>query len=71
MPTQFCNLHYVLKVTYVLFENFFLYCRYLCEMSGVVLLVTFIMPVIYPLFIAIVVISCLCLSELLSGNLCI
>jgi len=29
-------------------------------MLGVVLLVTFIMPMIYPLFIAVVVVSCLC-----------
>jgi len=44
-----------------LFEIFFLiFCRYLCEMFGVVLLVTFIMPMIYPLFIAVVVVSCLC-----------
>jgi len=32
-----------------------MFCRYSCEMFGVVLLVTFIMPVIYPLFIAVVV----------------
>jgi len=33
---------------------------YLCEMFVVVLLLTFIMPVIYPLFIAVVVVSYLC-----------
>ena len=53
--------HYILKVTYVLFENFFpIFYRYLCEMFGVVLSVTFIIPVIYPLFIAVMVVSYLC-----------
>jgi len=47
------------------------FCRYLFEMFSVVLLVTFIMPVIYPLFIAVMVVSYLCLSEFLSGNLCV
>jgi len=36
------------------------FCRYLCAMFGVVLLVTFIMLVIYPLFIAVAVVSYLC-----------
>ena len=45
-----------------------IFIRYSCEMFGVVLLVAFIMHIIYPLLIAVVVASYLCLSELLSGN---
>ena len=51
--------HYILKVTWKFFP---LICRCLCEMFGVVPLVTFIMLMIYPLFIAVlvVVVSYLC-----------
>ena len=63
MPTQFCNLPYISIMHWKLHLSclkIFLYIlRYLCEMFGAVLLVTFIMPVIYPLFIAVVV-SYLC-----------
>ena len=49
------------KLNICLVWKFFpIFCRYLCEMFGVVLLVTFIMPMIYPLFIAVVVVSYLC-----------
>jgi len=59
---QFCNLPYIsiIQVTYALFENVFLYSEgttYLFEMFGVVLLLTFVMPVIYHLFITVVVVS--------------
>jgi len=41
-------------------------------MFGIVLLVTFIMPLIHTLFIAVVVVSYLCVvSEMLIGNLCL
>ena len=46
-------------LNYVLFENVFLYSAGIC-VKCLVVLVTFIMPVIYPLFIAVVVVSCLC-----------
>ena len=45
-----------MKVTIVLFENFFLYSVFFY----IVLSVTFIISVIYPLFIAVVVVSYLC-----------
>ena len=44
----------------VVWKFFPIFCRYLCVMFGVVLLVTFIMLVIYPLFIAVAVVSYLC-----------
>jgi len=52
-------------------KTFPIFFRYSCEMFGVVLLVNFIMHTICALLIVVVVVSCLCLSELLSGNLCI
>ena len=64
MPTQFCNLPYIALYidSYIcLICKFFpIFCRYLCEMFVVVLLVTFIMPVIHPLSIAVVVVSYFC-----------
>ena len=44
----------------LVWKCFPIFCRSLCEMFVVVLLVTFIMPVIYPLFIAVLMVSCLC-----------
>jgi len=41
----------------LVWKFFPLFCRYFCETFGVVLLVIFIMPVIYPSFIAVVVVS--------------
>jgi hypothetical protein len=73
MPRQFCNLHYISFIYWELhmtcLKIFPIFFRYSCEMFGVVLLVNFIMHTIYALLIAVVVVSCLCLSELLSGNL--
>jgi len=44
-----------------LFDSFFVYSAgILFEVFGVELLVTFIVPMIYPLFIAVVVVSYLC-----------
>jgi len=64
MPTQFCNLPYVTLYieSYIclVWKIFPIFCRYLCEMFGVVLLVTFIMPVIYPLFIVVVLVLYFC-----------
>jgi len=45
-----------IKITVVLFENFFLYSLFFY----IVLLITIIVPVIYLLFIALVVLSYLC-----------
>jgi len=65
MPTQFCNLPYI-SIIYIesyaclVWKLFPLFCRYLCPMFVVVLSVTFIMPVIYSLLIAVVVVSSLC-----------
>ena len=64
MPTQFCNLPYI-SIIYIesyvclVWKLFPLFCRYLCSMF-VVLLVTFIMPVIYSLLIAVVLVSSFC-----------
>ena len=68
MPTQYCNLPYVSVMYWKLYMScmkiFHIFCRYLCEMFGVVLLVTFIMPMIYALLIAVVVVvSYLCVYQ--------
>ena len=59
MPTQYCKLPYISiiywKFICVVWKFFRIFCRYLCAVFGVVLLVTFIMPMIYPLLIAAVV----------------
>ena len=63
-PPKFCNLPYIsiiyLKLHMSCFKIFSYILQVFCEMFGVVLLVTFIVPVIYPLFIAVVMVSCLC-----------
>ena len=64
MPTRFCYLPYISIIYWKLHMSclkiFSPICRYLCEMFGVVLLVIFILPMIYPLSIAEVVVSYLC-----------
>ena len=51
---------YIVSYICLVWKFFPIFYRYLCEIFGVVLLVTFIMPVIYPLFIAVVAVSYLC-----------